>query len=101
MSKDKVFWVWPSQTKKTLDDEVDDMLCAPCLSKMRQGNCGIFMENHLRCIYKATKTDSNLQECYDNFTQMVQCWAKFPKEYAKEIKSLSKQKENFENLTNN
>lgn len=95
MSKHQVLWVWPQQTKKTVDDELDDMFCAPCLTKMKQGACGKAMEAYLRCTYKVYKQNEDLQSCNEPFLAMVSCWRDNPKEYAKEVKSLAKREESL------
>lgn len=85
-------WVHPEETTKTLDDELDDMFCAPCLTKMKQGSCGGFMEAYLRCSFKAFKTNSSFEPCVIPHVNMIDCFAQNPKEYARELASMAKSK---------
>jgi hypothetical protein len=86
-----LIWVHPRETKKTVDDELDDMMCAPCLSKMRSGSCGPQMANFMRCTYKAFKTDNDFGPCNEIFQGIVACWKNNPREYARELKKYSRE----------
>jgi hypothetical protein len=88
-SKSLLFWVHPEETSKTVEDELDDMFCAPCLTKMLQGTCGRKMEAYLRCVYTAYKTNGNFVSCQDPYRAMTECWTTAPKEYARELKKLA------------
>lgn len=87
-SKSSLFWVHPEDTAKTVEDELDDMFCAPCLTKMLQGTCGRKMEAYLRCVYTAYKTNGNFAPCTAPYAAMTECWTTSPKEYARELKKL-------------
>jgi hypothetical protein len=86
-----LIWVHPADTKKTVEDELDDMMCAPCLSKMRSGSCGPQMANFMRCTYKAFKTDNDFGPCSEIFQGIVSCWKANPREYARELKKYQKE----------
>lgn len=86
------FWVHPEETTKTVEDELDDMFCAPCLTKMLQGTCGRKMESYLRCVYTAYKTNGNFAPCTTPYNAMTECWTTSPKEYARELKKLAESK---------
>lgn len=85
-------WLHPEETTKTVDDELDDMFCAPCLTKMKQGTCGSFMEAYLRCTYKAYKTNTTFEPCVLPYHKMVECFTSSPKEYARELANMTKGK---------
>lgn len=87
--KPTLFWVHPEETAKTVEDELDDMFCAPCLTKMLQGTCGRKMEAYLRCVYTAYKTNGNFIACSVPYQAMTDCWTTSPKEYARELKKLA------------
>ena len=81
----QVLWVVPSQTKKTPEDEIDDLICAPCLRGMRRGSCGKPMVDQIRLMFKMEKGLAGYPEVAAGQLRVIDCWRQHPKEYAKEL----------------
>ena len=93
-------WVSTEDTKLTSDDEVENLICAPCIAKMMSGSCGENMRDFMRCTMKMSRNpEMDPADCLGFFKIAKDCWFAHPKEYASEIKTYTNQDDSVDPST--